>query len=92
MIALARALGRRLRDASLGRASAPAVSLLAAVASALLAAAVALVGPPQRPSAGRLPTGGATVSCQRMPWLEWLLAPFQQTEPLAATSWGLPGR
>ena len=92
MIALARALGGRLQGASLRRAGTPTVSLLAAVAAALLATAVALVGPPQRPSVGRLPTGEATISCERMPRLERLLATFQQTVPLSATSWGLPGR
>jgi len=92
VIALARELSRRIRVASPGGTSAPAVSLLAAVASALLAATVALISPPQRPSAGRVPTGGATISCERMPWLEQPLATFQQTEPLSATSWGLPGR
>ena len=62
------------------------------MASTLIAGAIALIGPPLRPTAGSPPTGCAAISRERMPRLERSLAPFQQAETLSAARWGLPGR
>jgi hypothetical protein len=92
MIALAIALGRGVLQAPLGVAGAPSMRLLTTVAPSLIAGSIEMVGSPLRPLAGRLPTGCAAISRERMLWLERLLAPFQQAETLPAMCWGLPGR
>jgi hypothetical protein len=53
VIALARALVRRLCSLSMDGAAAPASRLLTAIAPTLVAGAIALIGSPPRPSAGR---------------------------------------
>jgi hypothetical protein len=92
MIALALAFARRLWATPLGGADARASRLLAAVASTLIAGAIALIGPPLRPTAGSLPTGCAAIPRERMLWLKRSLAPLQQTATLSAIRGGLPGR
>lgn len=92
VIALARALVRRLCSLSMDGAAAPASRLLTAIAPTLVAGAIALIGSPPRPSAGRLPAGSATVSRERIVGLEPPLTAFQQAPALSATRWGLLGR
>ena len=85
VIALAGALVRRDWGLPLGGAGAPALRLLTAVASALIAGPIALIGPPHRPPAGCPPTGWAAISREWMPWQERPLTPFQQAETVSAT-------
>ena len=91
VIALAGALVRRDWGLPLSGAGAPAARLLAALAAALVAGAIPLIRPPPRPAAGRLPTGCAAISRQRMPWLERAFTAFQQAKALPAARRGLLG-
>ena len=58
----------------------------------LVAGAILLVSPPARPPAGRLPTGCAAISGERMLWVKRPLASREQAEALSAPPRRLPGR